>query len=179
MLNKERYYPDNIEIVELDSVVNFQCMHLEMFISPEERYEYGYLPYVLPSKSLAAARRINMMVGAFNLKERLIGFICGLSYTMARNISYLEPLTREFGQIEKYPLFISLCMEKQYRRQSIASGLLEILIKRSHQQQFRTLVVDTGNNGNEIAHDFLHSHGFQLVRFPLLPDRNIFSLELE
>lgn len=175
---KQRHYPDNLEIVELDGVVNFQCNHLEMVISPKERYTYGYLPYVLTSKSLNAARRINMCVGSFNGKERLIGFACGLSYTMARNISYLEPLTKEFGQVERYPLFISLCVEKQYRRQSVGSGLLEIVIGRSHQQQFRTLVVDAGSGGNEAAHNFLYSHGFQLVQFPLLPGRNIFSLEL-
>ncbi len=176
---KQRHYPDNLEIVELDGVVNFQCNHLKMVISPEDCYTYGHLPYVLTSKSLDAARRINMCVGTFSArKNRLVGFACGLSYTMARNVSYLEPLTREFVQIDKYPLFVSLCVDKIYRRQSVGSNLLEIIIARSHNQQFRTLVVDTGR-GNDGAHNFLHSHGFQSVKFPLLPDRDIFSLELE
>lgn len=180
MANSIKYVLDDLEKQDLEVFVNFQCIHSEMVLFPEQRYEDGYLPYVLTVRSLAAARNINMTTAFFVKRTgRAIGFICGLSYHMARNVAYLEPLTREFSEVEQYPLFVSLCVEKQYRRKSIGSELLVTLTERAAQQQFKTLVVDVGTNRNEGGCTFLCEHGFSPIHFPLLPGRMIFLQSLE
>lgn len=172
------YYIGDLNEEEFPLLVDFQCTHLPIVMQPEERYQHGYLPYVLTVKSINAATRLRLSHGAFSgRKFRPIGFACGLSYTMARNVSYLEPLTREFSSTDQYPIFISMCIEKQYRRNSIGSKLMRKIITTAQEQKFVTAVVDIGL-GNDIASEFLKFHGFSQIQFPLLSDRIIYSKTL-
>ena len=162
----------------LYQLVDFQCRYYAESLSSEERYREGCLPYILPYRSLVAAQRINLLQVAVNRKYKPIGFACGLSPLMAKHVEYLRPLAREYSVTKQYPVFISLCVERQHRDDMKGTVLIYDILEEARRQGFLNAVIDLGK-GNLKNQEFLRKRNFIQQHIPLLNDRVIYINDLK
>ena len=170
----EMYYPE--DIVEL---IAFQHEYYTGALFPDKQEKYGSLGYVLGEKSIKSASRIKLVRCAFNFKKgAIVGFVCGLTQHLAKNIPYLAPLVQSFTTVQDYPLYISLYVKPEYRRRGIATGLFEIIEWQAKKQLIKTLFLLTDKDSVP-GKTFLESYGFADTGLDLYPDRCVFMKLLQ
>ena len=160
-------------------LIAFQHEYYAGALFPNKREKHGSLGYVLGEKSIKSAHYLNMVRAAFSTKRgTIVGFVCGLTQHLAKNIPYLEPLVQSFTTVQDYPLYISLYVKPEYRRRGIATGLFEIIEWQAKKQLIKTLFLLTDKDSVP-GKTFLESYGFADTGLDLYPDRCVFMKLLQ
>ncbi len=166
---------EDIDFVDIITAVSFQARFHGDFSRITKGSSVGY---VLTQKALFAAKKIKLLSMAFSYrKDNLIGLACGISHHIAGFIPFLDPLTESFNTTADYPVYITLCVDPDFRNRGLATMMLSDLIKNATLQNFKHAIIDC-TSSDHVARKLLSGLGFEDTDLCIYPGRSVFMKPL-
>jgi GNAT superfamily N-acetyltransferase len=159
---------------DINAMIALQVSNYTGALTETQRKKRGSIGYVLSLEGCRAARKLDLLYGAFHVrKDCAIAMVAGVSHSIASYIPYLRSFTQEYMTSETYPVYLSLCVEPQYRREWIGTSLMSRVLYEVERQQFKTALIDCDDD-NKAAKEFLGEMGFEDISMEIVPGRSLF-----